>query len=156
MISMNATINHDDPDVIIISSVRHYFNIIQCIGAFIEMVYFFVMIRDWCRKDGFTKTAFFYLFTLKTFNNFIYLVYWILRYYYREYQTFFNILYAQFFTFNLEVDTISELFIALNRFTALMIPLKHDRVSFIRVSIQEHFKNAHGFRFGHLLEPFNV
>ncbi|KAE9547583.1 hypothetical protein FO519_009204 [Halicephalobus sp. NKZ332] len=128
MIAANATIDYDAPDVVIISSVRSYFTIVQCIGAFIEVVFFFIMIRDWCRKNAITKSAFFYLFTLKTFNNFVYLVYWVLASYFYVFKTFFYITYAQFFTFNLEVDTLSEFFIALNRFTALMIPLKHDRI----------------------------
>ena len=136
MIGPDATIDHNAPDVIIISAIRYHFTIVQCIGAFIEVIFFFIVIRDWCRKNTTMKTAFFYLFTLKTFNNFIYLLYWILLKYCYECLIFYMI-YAQFFTFNLEVDTISEFFIALNRFTALMIPFKHDKVRFIIISIQE-------------------
>ena len=119
----------EDPSTDIVVKIRLFFHIPQLIGMIIELIFLFVMIKNWYQKNIFLKSAFFYLLTLKTVNDFFYLLYTLAITYWDSTRYIYEATAIQYFMFILEVDIFSQFAIAINRFTALMIPLKHKIVS---------------------------
>lgn len=133
MYDFNSTIDYEDPDIVAIIDVRYVFYVVQCVGMTIEIVFFFVMIRNWCQKTTHLKSAFFYLTTMKIFIDFFYMFYVVVTtYWYTEVADFYYVTAFWYYSFCAEVDTWCQLAIAANRFTALMMTLNHDRASFFK------------------------
>ncbi|KAE9548067.1 hypothetical protein FO519_008719 [Halicephalobus sp. NKZ332] len=119
----------EDPTSQIIDKIEYYFLLTQFLGIIIELIFFFVMIKNWCQRVTLLKSAFFYLLTLKIFNNFVYILYVLQNIYWIKAVIDINFdIGMSFDTFSLEVDSLCHVVIATNRFTALIIPLKHERV----------------------------
>lgn len=128
----NAASGTEDPALHIIDEIQSYFPILHYIGLLIEIIFFFVMIRNWNMKETFLKSAFFYFLTLKTINHFIYMLYVITNTYWANLVIYiYHEIETLFFIFSLEVDALCQFIISINRFTALMVPLRHDSVSLI-------------------------
>lgn len=129
----------DDPVIRVIDNVMNHLHIVQYLGLVIEMVFFFVMIRNWYMNNTFLKSAFFYFTTLKIVGDFIFMLYEIVttRWYTElmpsDYYTYFFLGY--FYT---EIDALSQFAISVNRYTALMMPFKHKSVSFKDIFIQKY------------------
>ena len=132
MFDFNSTVDYEDPEVIAIIEVKNSFYVVQCIGLVIELVFIFVMIRNWCRKITTLRSAFFYLTTLKIVNDFFYMLYVVvISYCYDQLMDFYIATGFLYFSFCAEVDILCQLVIVANRFTALMMTLKHDHVCFV-------------------------
>ena len=127
----NETSYYDYTEIQVIINIKNYFLIVQCIGACIELIFFFVMFRNWCTKRATSfQNAFFYLTALKTLNDFIFILYMVSTGYWEsELDDFFNATQEVFFVFNLEFDILCQFAISINRFTALIMTLKHEKVS---------------------------
>ena len=122
---------YDDPKFQILFRAQDGFLVMQIIGIFVELIFFFVMIRNWFMKNSVLKSPFFYLTTLKIANDFLVLLYTIIiRCGPEEFDLFSASTEFLFYTFNMECDTLCQSAIAVNRYTALMMPFKHERVSY--------------------------
>ena len=131
MCGNDTDIDTSDSTTYVLDIIRKYFPIIQGMGIFIELIFFFVMIRNWCMKSTFLMSAFFYLLTLKTLNDMFYIVYTVMITYWGEQTKYFYLdTGTPFFITSLEIDVFSQFAIAVNRYTAMMMPLKQERVSF--------------------------
>ncbi|KAE9551877.1 hypothetical protein FO519_004899 [Halicephalobus sp. NKZ332] len=118
----------DTPAIHIINNVRYGFLVVQCIGVVIEAIFFFVMAKNWLMKNASLRSAFFYIFTFKTVNDFVYMLYFIVCSYWPEQLYEFSVVIGiPFYIFSAEVDVLCQLSIATNRFTALIMPLKYER-----------------------------
>ena len=123
--------DYENPAFHTIREIQAGFLVVQIIGVFVELIFFFVMIRNWFMKNSVLKSPFFYLTTLKIANDFLFLIYTIIiRYWPKEFDSFSAATEFLFYTFNMECDALCQLAIAVNRYTALMMPFKHERVSF--------------------------
>ncbi|KAE9551876.1 hypothetical protein FO519_004898 [Halicephalobus sp. NKZ332] len=120
---------YDEPAVVIFIDIRYGLYGIQGIGLLIELIFFFVMVRNWCQKTTPLRSAFFYLLTLKTVNDFFYMLYILVTWIWSEsLSDFYDDTGFIYFSFCAEVDTLCQLAIAMNRFTALMMMLKHEMI----------------------------
>lgn len=130
MCDFNSTVDINDPDLYILGIVREVFTVMQAVGLCIEIIFVFVMIRNWYMKSIFLMSSFFYLLTLKTVNDTIYIIYTLILSYWAEQVKDFNDVFGTpFFISSLEIDVFSQFAIAVNRYTAMMMPLKQERVS---------------------------
>ena len=134
-------IYYEDPPFQTLIKIKSGFLIVQVIAVFIELIFFFVMIRNWLLKNSVLRSPFFYLTTFKITNDFLFLVYTVvIRYWSEELNVLVGITEFLFYAFNMEIDTLCQLAIAVNRYTALVMPVKHERVSVITYLIYKYLK----------------
>lgn len=121
----------EDLSTDIVVKIRLFFRIPQLIGMIIEIIFFYTMVKNWYKKNTSLKSAFFYLLTLKIVNDFFYLLYTLAITYWDSTRDIYLKTAIQYFMFIMEIDIFSQFAIAVNRFTALMMPLKNEKVSCI-------------------------
>lgn len=102
------------------------------IGVVIELIFMYIMIKNWLCKNKKLYSSFFILFTVKAGMDTVITIYYIITTYTHN-RRFYGVLAdvdLNFILYTLNFDILCHCFISINRFTAIMTPTMYNTVSY--------------------------
>lgn len=112
-----------------LADVYKWILILFGIGIIVEIIFVIILASNWKRKQSPLKSAFFYLLTMKTLNDVLNNATIIVDNRFPQQMINLGRVFLIIQAFVTEFDTMCHLCIAINRYTAFMMPTKQEEVS---------------------------